>query len=471
MNQIITLESPRLQWIGVELANPAVTSVPAGVTAVIGPNGAGKSTLGRIIERGRNLATNAIRSPRPDLKVRRLEFNDVHSLSAGKVTYRQQRYESSMNDDVPLVRDILARSIASGSHAPFDMSSLLDRRVNYLSSGETRKMLIYQALTGRLPDLLILDNPYIGLDAPSRGQLDDALQRMARKGVSILLLVCDPADIPDYASAMLEIEHMTVGEMIIAPAAELRARAALLFPAATSAPSLPHCAEPDDIDADVAAAEMHGCTVSYGGVTLIDSVDWRIMPGERWVLSGPNGSGKSTLLSLIYADGPQAYSNDVRIFGRRRGTGESIWDVKRRIGYISPEMQLYFGGGATTVREVVARGLNDTVGCYTRLTEAQTAAADEWMASLGLTHLAKRTYASLSTGEQRLVLLARTLIKDAPLLLLDEPFHGLDASHKTPVRHIIDAVAVRSDAAIVFVTHCPEEVPAGFDLIKRMPPR
>lgn len=471
MNPIVTLQSPRLQWIGVELSNPKATALPRGVTAVIGPNGAGKSTLGRIIERGRNLATNAIRSPLAELKVKRLEFNDVHSLSGGKVTYRQQRYESSMNDEVPLVSDVLAESIASGSHAPFDMTALFDKRINYLSSGETRKMLIYQALSGRLPDLLILDNPYIGLDPTSRAQLDDALQRMARKGVSILLLVCDPADIPDYTSAMLVVEHMTVGEMVIAPAAELRERAARLFPAATAAPSLPHCAGPDDIDTGIAAVEMNGCTVSYGGVTLIGSVDWRIMPGERWVLSGPNGSGKSTLLSLIYADGPQAYSNDVRIFGRRRGTGESIWDVKRRIGYISPEMQLYFGGGAATVHEVVARGLNDTVGCYTRLTEAQITAADEWMATLGLSHLAARTYASLSIGEQRLALLARTLIKDAPLLLLDEPFHGLDIAHKRIVRQIIDMISARSKAAIVFVTHCPEEVPAGFDLHKRLPPR
>ena len=130
MNPIVTLQSPRLQWIGVELSNPKATALPRGVTAVIGPNGAGKSTLGRIIERGRNLATNAIRSPLAELKVKRLEFNDVHSLSGGKVTYRQQRYESSMNDEVPLVSDVLAESIASGSHAPFDMTALFDKRIN-----------------------------------------------------------------------------------------------------------------------------------------------------------------------------------------------------------------------------------------------------------------------------------------------------------------------------------------------------
>ncbi|MDE5719982.1 MAG: ATP-binding cassette domain-containing protein, partial [Paramuribaculum sp.] len=177
------------------------------------------------------------------------------------------------------------------------------------------------------------------------------------------------------------------------------------------------------------------------------------------------------LLSLIYADGPQAYSNDVRIFGRRRGTGESIWEVKRLIGYISPEMQMYFGGGSSTVRDVVARGLNDTVGCYTRLSDEQTAAADQWIAALGMSHLADRTFSTLSTGQQRLALLARTLIKEAPLLLLDEPFHGLDASRKDAVRRIIDTIASRSGAAIVFVTHCPEEVPSGFDRALRLPAR
>ena len=471
MNPIITLESPRLQWIGVSLSNPTTTAIPFGTTVVIGRNGAGKSTLGRIIERGRNLATNRVRTSATDLKVTRLEFNDIHSLSEGKVTYMQQRFESSMNDEVPTVSDLLPRLDSTGmATMPFDMTAMSDKRINYLSSGETRKLLICRALCGQLPDLLILDNPYIGLDTHSKAELDGALRHLASQGVSVMLLVCDPADIPDYATAMLPLENMTVGALVTGTASELRRAASHLFEPTAEAYA-PQLIIPPTVNANVPVVEMHACTVRYGSRTLLESVDWRIMPGERWVLSGPNGSGKSTLLSLICADGPQAYSNDISIFGRRRGTGESIWEVKRRIGYISPEMQLYFGGGSATVRDVVARGLNDTVGCYTRLSDEQIETAGQWIDALGMTHLADRTFSTLSTGQQRLALLARTFIKEAPLMLLDEPFHGLDASYKNAVRRIIDTIAARSGAAIVFVTHCPEEVPEGFTRSLRLPSR
>ena len=134
-------------------------------------------------------------------------------------------------------------------------------------------------------------------------------------------------------------------------------------------------------------------------------------------------------------------------------------------------MQLYFGGGSATVRDVVARGLNDTVGCYTRLSDEQIETAGQWIDALGMTHLSDRTFSTLSTGQQRLALLARTFIKEAPLMLLDEPFHGLDATQKNTVRRIIDTIAARSGAAIVFVTHFPEEVPEGFTRSLRLPSR
>ena len=133
MNPIITLESPRLQWIGVSLSNPTPTAIPFGTTVAIGRNGAGKSTLGRIIERGRNLATNRVRTSATDIKVTRLEFNDIHSLSEGKVTYMQQRFESSMNDEVPTVSDLLPRLDSTGmATMPFDITAMSDKRINYL---------------------------------------------------------------------------------------------------------------------------------------------------------------------------------------------------------------------------------------------------------------------------------------------------------------------------------------------------
>lgn len=164
------------------------------------------------------------------------------------------------------------------------------------------------------------------------------------------------------------------------------------------------------------------------------------------------------LLSLVYADNPQAYSNDITIFDRRRGSGESIWDIKRRIGYVSPEMHLYFRFEGT-VRDVVAQGLRSTTGNYGSISRAASEEAMSWLSLFHLEGLADRRYSTLSTGEQRLVLIARTLIKHPDLLILDEPLHGLDAARKRSVRAVINAIVSRDMPTLIYVTHFLPEVP------------
>lgn len=465
MKPLIHLNSPRLHYINTTLDNPCLTAIPEGVTVLIGANASGKSTLTKIIEKGWNFTTNSISSPKGKISIKRIEFSDIHTLTGFKAQYYQQRYESSMNDDVPTVSEIIGTDNNSELWnricRRLGLGDILERKANFLSSGELRKVLIARVLSARMPELLILDNPYIGLDCRSRNILNESLEQIADEGVSILLAVSDPDEIPDFTDCMIPVTGMTVGrasERCGRSAASLREKAASLFSFAIDGEMIPapEAVHPQNSEPLV---ELTGCTVAYGNTVILPDISWKILRGEHWALSGPNGSGKSTLLSLIHADNPKVYSNDVKVFGMRRGSGESIWDIKKRIGYISPEMHLYFGGGADTVREIVARGLNDTVGSFTRLTPAQLGRADKWLRLLHMEDIAPRRFNTLSGGEQRLTLLARTFIKNPELLILDEPMHGLDRCRKKAVKSIVNTLAVRDNTTMIYVTHCPDELP------------
>lgn len=481
MTPLLTISSPELRYIGRALQCPVTPIViPEGVTVVAGPNGAGKSTFVSVIDRGRNFATNSIRPERENLKVRKIEFTDIHSLTGNHASYHQQRYESSMNDDIPLVADILGQKLSSPFWKQLSRSlkieHITDKRINFLSSGELRKLLVADAMLGEKPDLLILDNPYIGLDAASRGVFDEMLASLRSEGISVMLAVCDAEEVPAYADTLITVEKMTVTGVYYRGAdggLSLRDIATRLFDFAVDTSKIPYKPVGDDYQSEPGEEIifMNGCRVCYGGSEVLRDISWRVRRGERWALAGPNGSGKSTLLSLVHADNPQVYSNEIYLFGRRRGTGESIWDVKKRIGYISPEMHLYFNAGSATVTEIIARGLMDTVGFFTRLTPRHLERARRWVELLHLEEIADRRFNTLSTGEQRLTLLARTFVKNPELLILDEPLHGLDFARKRAVRAIINALTTRDNTTLIYVTHRLDELPECVDRTKTLPQR
>lgn len=173
---------------------------------------------------------------------------------------------------------------------------------------------------------------------------------------------------------------------------------------------------------------------------------------------GPNGSGKSTLLSLICADNPQAYANNLELFGVKRGSGESIWDIKRNIGYVSPEMHHYYLKNVPC-KDIVGSGLFDTIGLYRNCNKSQLETVATWMERFGIEKLAEKSFLKISSGEQRLCLLARAFVKEPSLLILDEPLHGLDASNKLKTRQIIDEFCNDASITLIYVTHYPEEMP------------
>lgn len=476
MEKLFELKSKSLRFTGVTLQNPHGTLVPAGVTAVVGTTAAGKTSLANILENGRNFMTNDIRSHIGEHPViRSMAFDDIHSLAGFKVEYYQQRYESMMNDEVPTVAEALGHLI----HSPevealvhkLRIKDFAQKRLNFLSSGELRKLLIVKMLT-ELPQVLILDNPFIGLDIESKAVVEDLIRDIASQGISILLLVSDIADIPPCAMAAIPIHNLEIGATVERLACEsiedFRKQFEYLFDFHISDAQISEIIQEQDsrnLGQEVVA--MHNCRVCYGEHVLVEHIDWTIKQGECWALSGPNGAGKSTLLSLINADNPQAYSNDIRIFGQKRGTGESIWDLKKRIGFLSSELHLYYHGLRNTVEAVIGEGFNRALGSFQPLDASQKDTVDKWIRLFALEPWRHTCFNDLSAGHQRLVLLLRALVRQPEFLILDEPVHGLDRGIKQAVNRVVNHLA-RSGATIIYVTHCPDELPECITQAKRL---
>jgi molybdate transport system ATP-binding protein len=341
--------------------------------------------------------------------------------------------------------------------ALFGLGPLLGRRVLQLSNGETQKLLLARAVL-RAPRLLVLDDPFAGLDVRSRAALRDALDHLAGTGMHLVVATPRSEDLPSCVDRVLLVRDHRV-------AAELGRRELAGLPPEeggdrAAAPPAPRAAAARTLRGKPGEplVELTDVTVRYGTATILDRVTFQVRRGEHWAISGPNGAGKSTLLSLVLADNPQAYANRVRLFGRRRGTGESIWEVKARIGEVSPELHAHYPV-ATRVLDVVCSGLAGTLGLYRPCTEEELARARAWLARFGLAAEEGRRLGELSFGLQRLALVARALVADPELLVLDEPCQGLDGRGRRRVIEAVDAAAASARAAILFVTHRADELP------------
>ena len=212
---------------------------------------------------------------------------------------------------------------------------------------------------------------------------------------------------------------------------------------------------------------MRDVTVRYGGATIFQNINWAIRAGESWALLGPNGSGKTTLLSLILGDHPQAYSNDITVFGQKIGSGISVWDVKQKIGWVSPELHLHFQDSFTCL-ETVESGFHDTIGLYQEVTSAQRREALRWLRRFGLETSADSPLYELSAGLQRTVLLARALVKRPALLILDEPCQGLDSAHRSLFLRTLDRLIRTGKETAIYVTHQEQEIPSSIQRVLRL---
>ena len=324
------------------------------------------------------------------------------------------------------------------------MDEFLDKYIITLSSGELRKFQLTKTLFSN-PSLLIMDNPFIGLDAETRDQLKDLLKVLAQeRDMDIILVMSKTDDIPEFVS---EVKWLGEQEPVPAHVLSDEKRNAIL--------TLPN--HDNDYDCQC-VIDMHNVSIRYGERTILKDLDWTVMNGERWALSGQNGSGKSTLLSLVCADNPQSYACDITLFDRPRGSGESIWDIKKHIGYVSPEMHRSYKRNLPAIR-IVASGLMDSIGLYAIPDKGDYDKCRWWMDMFGIGHLAERPFLQLSSGEQRLVLLARAFVKDPQLLILDEPLHGLDLWNRRLTKDIIETFCQRRNKTMIMVTHYQKELP------------
>lgn len=442
--------------------------------AVIGPNGAGKSLLADTLQRKFAVKEGEIcydeRFKGQTGFVKSMAFKDIYSLADCKNGYYQQRWHATENDEVPTIAQLLEPFTHADSFSQllqlFHIEELLPQKLNYLSSGELRKFLIARTLLSG-PHLLILDNPFIGLDAPSRRLLVEMLEQMTQLDtVQVILLLSNPDDIPPMITHVLPVIDRTclpalTHEEFLRDAALIRR----LFPSEQEQMNeqeqqlqLPIDPQKKPSDHRV-TLRMEHVSVRYGERTILKELDWEVLNGEKWALLGANGSGKSTLLSLVYADNPQSYANTFYLFDRKRRSGESIWDIKKRIGYVSPEMHLYYQKNVPAL-QIVGSGFFDSIGLFRTCNAEQEQIALAWMELFGMAHAKERMFMTLSSGEQRLLLLARAFVKDPDLIILDEPLHGLDIHNKKRAARIIEQFCARPGKTLIYVTHYPHELPA-----------
>lgn len=437
--------------------------VPAGTCmAVVGGTGSGKTTLLSAIS-GRTAHAGTVDIPHPSgpkaivLIPRQHRFTSRANLSN---FYYQQRFNSADAEDARTVGEELQRAGATAADAlacleRFGIAHLLGSPLIWLSNGEHKRFQLARAIAQH-PGWLLLDNPFAGLDALARAHLDDLLAGLALDGMG-LLVGCGPGSVPRSASQVAVIER---GRLRPIERSELPSPEKLPSDEAEEAlrdAQIPIPTVYDYPDFEV-AVRMRNLTVGYGGRRILDNLDWEVRKGECWNISGPNGSGKSTLLSLINADNPQAYAQDIVLFDRPKGSGESIWDIKRKIGYVSPELHQHFESSIDAF-SVVASGLFDTIGLFRRVEGIRREAVFAVMERMRVGHLSGRRFHTLSDGEQRQVLLARALVKDPPMLILDEPCQGLDTGAIGHFNRMVDRVCGGGGKTLLHVSHYRSEIP------------
>lgn len=452
--------------------------------AIVGRSGAGKTSLLDTIIGKNNVIGGSIRHyfyeryreahqiGDPYFNYRRLiamvgHHNDFRNKSNMPDFYYQQRFNSMDSSDAPTVAEYLENRQDDPLLAPLNISPLRHKELIKLSNGETRRVMTAKALL-RQPSLLLLDNPFIGLDVQARQAFHGIVDHLAASGVAVVL-VTTPQEIPAAITHVLELEEGRIvssqtREAFLAQYRPEAPESAVTSMDAALVASLTENTPPYDFPSIVQMEKIH---VKYGENVILDGIDWLVKPGEKWALLGPNGSGKSTLLSLITADNPQSYANRIHLFGRKRGSGESIWDIKRKIGFVSPELHQYFQSNATCV-QVAASGFYDTIGYMRPATPEQLATAGKWLQLLECGEYAGELFKSVPAGIQRLTLLGRALVKNPPLLIFDEPTQGLDDHQRNHFKKVIEMLCEHMNVTMIYVTHYEEELPAPVDRFLRI---
>ena len=441
---------------------------------ITGVNGSGKSALAAVlasigdIESGRvqGIPTNVRLvsfEAQAELIAKELKKDDADIMDV--ISLGTPVHEMIFDDctDPELAKELVEK---------FGLFPLLDRAFRKLSTGETRKVMLIRALSNK-PDVLILDEPFDGLDADTLIMLQEHLISIADT-VPMVMVLNRFDEMPDFithVAYMEKIHHtgkadagrlaFTVDRQDEKPYAELYQllhlkTTDLEVPEADLTNALPA------LDPSQPLIKLKDVSIKYSDTVIVDKLNWTIEQGQHWQLSGPNGSGKTGVLSLITGDHPQCYVNDIFVFGFQRGNGESIWQIKQFIGYVSTALQWEYRV-STSCRNVIISGFYDSIGMYSKSTDNQKRIANEWLELLGMKDRADSPFNKLSYGDQRLLLIARAMVKHPPLLILDEPCLGLDDMNRQLVLALIEKICQGSETTVLYVNHHAEDQIKGIE--------
>lgn len=434
--------------------------------AIVGGNGAGKTTLARLLRDDLRPQRGSI-ALAPDIQPGRDILYVSFDLQRELIAYDNRYDDSDEREDAHDVGTTVRQAILQGSKeddrfrelvAAFGLGAILHRGIRFISTGEGRKTLLARALLAQ-PKILILDNPLEGLDRNMQRELSAAIEKLLAGNTPLLLLLPQGSPLPRGISHVLALNHGAVASQgPVARYREASANAAGATAVATT-PLPPPLVRTRSIPQDAAPIDMRGVSVAFNDEPVLTDIHWRFDRGLHCCISGPNGAGKSTLLNLITGDSHKAYGQPLWLFGRKRGSGETVWELKANCGIVNTPLQLNHLG-RQRVLEVVASGLYDTIGLYQNCSGREKELTLEWIHAVGLDELAQHRFDQLSFGEQRMALLARAMVKSPPLLILDEPCIGLDLEHRLRFLALVDRIATQGYTQILFVSHVPEDLPA-----------
>src|SRR6185437_12904924 len=436
--------------------------------AILGNAESGKTTLAKAIAGKMHFSGNIFIDFENVTETHtRIEFVEQRysfkNLSGTSEFYYQQRFNSFDSANAPTIFQELIKTITNSKQIN-NVNSVLEHLGIFhlknspliqLSSGEHKRFQLAKALLNPT-QLLLLDNPYTGLDISARKNLNKMLEDISQKGTQIILIP-GTFPIPDFITHIAFLKNKKLSffgqkenfqtENFIQSEERKIFYNTVLLPEST-----------EDFQFET-IVEMKSIHLNYGENVILKNLNWKIESREKWLLKGRNGAGKSSLLSLVTGDHPQAYSNEIYLFGKRRGTGESIWDIKKKTGYISPELHAYFDKNITCFN-AIGSGYFDTIGLFKKLSTTQHNNILQWLDFLQLSHVSKKSLHSISFGLQRMILLARALVKNPSLLVLDEPCQGLDEEQSRQFVCLIDHVCTNSNKTLIYVSHEGSNIPA-----------
>ena len=431
---------------------------PGGAWVIAGVNGSGKSILGKVItgllEPDKGEIHSSVNTAYSSFELQDKIMESEIKKDASRLMHGATDKGTSVEDWLSL-KHYEDKTYADKLISMFSLFGVLEKGLRVLSTGEFRKTILLSALLKK-PDLLVIDDPFDGLDFNSRENLKIVINKLAGNNQKIILITNKIEDIFPECTHMLLLADGRVkfsgnlkgGVRLFKKEQELETKYDHLI----ELPVFPDKRKLLSDSKKDLLIKMKDVSVVYDGVKVLNNINWKVHRGDSWKITGVNGSGKSTLLNLVNGDNTQAYSNNISLFGRQRGTGESVWDIKRRIGFVSGDFQMQYRV-RTTVLDVIISGLYDSIGLYTQSTNLDIEKGYQWLKFIGLPEKKNTLFRELSYGEMRMTLIARAMIKSPDMLILDEPCQGLDIYNKNKILDLSEKIGSDPNSTILFVTH------------------